>query len=80
MLYHVGAEGGTLIFVSVNHGAQLLTVQRSKLRPKRREDRLMVEEQEEVDLGLELKALRSAHAPQKEMETLGLGTGSRHHS
>lgn len=40
----------------------------------------MVEEQEEVDLGLELKALRSAHAPQKEMETLGLGTGSRHHS
>lgn len=43
--------------LSVNHRAQPLTVQMSKLRPKSSEDWLMITEQDEADLGLELRSL-----------------------
>lgn len=49
--------------MSVNHRAQPLTVQMSKLKPKRSEDWLMVTEQDEADLGLELRSLCLVDAP-----------------
>lgn len=50
--------------MSVNHRAQPLTVQMSKLKPKRsEEDWLMVTEQDEADLGLELRSLCLVDAP-----------------